>query len=195
VDDIGVSVERALAAGGHLDREVTRHFEPGGGCADVANLSDPAGNGVDLAQRLDYELRPTKTDEEWDAYHSIRERVLFEARGRFGEYDRSHPDEHRDGNHPFLLVFEGEPIGVVRVDVAGGTAFFRRVAIREALQRNNHGRTMLFLAERFARAQGCRHVCSDVDADAVEFYRKVGHQESDTATAGNSVAMRKTLSR
>ena len=51
VDDLDVSVERALAAGGHLDREITRQTEPGGASVDVANLSDPAGNGVDLCQR------------------------------------------------------------------------------------------------------------------------------------------------
>ena len=144
---------------------------------------------------MGHELRPPRTDEEWDAYHSIRERVLFEARGRFGEYDRSHPDEHKAGNHPLLLIFEGKPIGVVRVDVAGDTAFFRRVAIKEALQRNNHGRTMLFLAERFARTQGCLRVCSDVDPDAVEFYRKVGYRQGEPVAAGASVPMQKALSR
>ena len=40
-----------IAAGGHLDREVRRNEpEPVGRC-DVANLSDPAGNGVDLVER------------------------------------------------------------------------------------------------------------------------------------------------
>ena len=51
VDDLDLAVERALAAGGRLDREIQRHSEPGGTGADVANLSDPAGNGVDLCRR------------------------------------------------------------------------------------------------------------------------------------------------
>jgi predicted enzyme related to lactoylglutathione lyase len=46
VDDIDKAVERALAAGGRLDREITRDPKR----ADLANLSDPAGNGVDLVQ-------------------------------------------------------------------------------------------------------------------------------------------------
>jgi predicted enzyme related to lactoylglutathione lyase len=54
VDDIDDAVERARAAGGRLDREITRQIEPGGSGADVANLSDPAGNGVDLIQRHHY---------------------------------------------------------------------------------------------------------------------------------------------
>ena len=52
VDDVDKAVERALAAGGHLDREIKRNEpEPIGCHSDVANLSDPAGNGVDLLQR------------------------------------------------------------------------------------------------------------------------------------------------
>ena len=51
VDDIDGATQRALAAGGRLDREITRQGEPGGSDADVANLSDPAGNGVDLIRR------------------------------------------------------------------------------------------------------------------------------------------------
>ncbi len=53
VDDIDRAVERALAAGGRLDGEIRRNEpEPIGCRSDVANLSDPAGNGVDLLQRL-----------------------------------------------------------------------------------------------------------------------------------------------
>jgi predicted enzyme related to lactoylglutathione lyase len=47
VDDIDEAVQRALAAGGRLDREITRDPDR----ADLANLSDPAGNGIDLVQR------------------------------------------------------------------------------------------------------------------------------------------------
>ena len=47
VDDIDAAVERALAAGGRLDREITRNPRR----ADLANLSDPAGNGIDLVRR------------------------------------------------------------------------------------------------------------------------------------------------
>ncbi len=51
VNDLDEVLHRALAAGGRLDREVRRNEpEPLGRC-DVANLSDPAGNGVDLVER------------------------------------------------------------------------------------------------------------------------------------------------
>jgi catechol 2,3-dioxygenase-like lactoylglutathione lyase family enzyme len=52
VDDLDEAVAQALAAGGRLDGEIRRgEPEPMGCRADVANLSDPAGNGVDLLQR------------------------------------------------------------------------------------------------------------------------------------------------
>jgi lactoylglutathione lyase len=52
VDDVDEAVERALAAGGRLDGEIRRNDPDPIGCrSDVANLSDPAGNGVDLIQR------------------------------------------------------------------------------------------------------------------------------------------------
>ena len=52
VDNVDKVVERALAAGGRLDREIKRNEpEPIGWRSEGANLSDPAGNGVDLVQR------------------------------------------------------------------------------------------------------------------------------------------------
>lgn len=52
VDDLDQAVARALAAGGRLEGEIRRNQPDPIGCrADIANLSDPAGNGVDLIQR------------------------------------------------------------------------------------------------------------------------------------------------
>ncbi len=58
VSDLDEVLRRALAAAGRLDRPVRRdELEPLGRC-DVANLSDPAGNRVDLIQR---HLQPSTT--------------------------------------------------------------------------------------------------------------------------------------
>jgi predicted enzyme related to lactoylglutathione lyase len=46
VDDIDQAVERVIQAGGKLEGEIRRSA---GGA--IANVSDPAGNGVDLVQR------------------------------------------------------------------------------------------------------------------------------------------------
>jgi hypothetical protein len=41
-----------------------------------------------------FDLKVVASREDWAAYHAIRERVLWEARGRRG-YDRTHPDEQK----------------------------------------------------------------------------------------------------
>ncbi len=137
------------------------------------------------------ELTRVASDEDWDAYHEIRERVLWEARGRVGEYDRDHPDEHADGNHPFLLVVDGRPVGVLRIDIRPPVAWLRRVAVREHLQRRGHGRLMLQLAMHFARENGCTEARSNVDPDAVAFYRKLGF----TVVDGDDDAVNVPMSR
>ena len=52
VKDLDAALACALDAGGRLDRAVQRDDpEPLGRC-HLANLSDPAGNGIDLIERL-----------------------------------------------------------------------------------------------------------------------------------------------
>jgi GNAT superfamily N-acetyltransferase len=128
-----------------------------------------------------YELRAPDSAEDWKAYHGIRRKVLFENRGQSGVYDENHPDERREGNYPLLLLLEGEPIGVIRVDINGLQAIFRRVAIREDLQRSGHGRVLLTLAESFAQSKGCNYILSAVAPDAVGFYERCGYTHGQGA--------------
>ena len=132
----------------------------------------------------------------WRAYHDIRRRVLFEARGQFGVYDDSRPDEKAPGHHPKLLLYRGDPIGVVRIDIDATTATFRRVAVRSDVQRAGHGRVLLMLAQRFAQESGCVNVVSYVAADAVEFYQRCGftiESETSGASGHEPVYMSKAL--
>ncbi len=46
VDDIDAAVERVVSAGGKLDRAIVRDPR-----RDMANLSDPSGNGICIIQR------------------------------------------------------------------------------------------------------------------------------------------------
>jgi GNAT superfamily N-acetyltransferase len=141
-----------------------------------------------------YELRSPNSAGEWQAYHAIRRKVLFENRGQFDVYDETHPDEHSKGNHPLLLVLDGEAIGVIRVDINGNKAMFRRVAIREDLQRAGHGRVLLTLAEAFAQEKGCLHIWSAVAPDAVGFYERCGYTLVPTGLMiGTSISMEKNL--
>jgi GNAT superfamily N-acetyltransferase len=143
----------------------------------------------------EHSLRTPNNPDEWQQYHEIRRRVLWENRGLYGVYDDNHPDDRKHGNYPLLLVHEGEAIGVIRIDIDGTQAILRRVAIRDDIQRAGHGRAMLDLAERFAREHGCDRLYSFVSPDAVGFYEKCGFRH-DLSRAENPdhVPMEKHLS-
>jgi GNAT superfamily N-acetyltransferase len=145
----------------------------------------------------DYDLVSPDDAVTWAAYHEIRRRVLFEARGRYGVYDPHRPDETAPGHFPRLLLYAGDPIGVVRIDVAGSTAILRRVAIRADVQRRGHGRMLIALVEQFAKANGCHECVTHAARDAVEFYRKCGFALADDSSgemSGNEgVCMRRQL--
>ena len=117
-----------------------------------------------------------QSDADWSAYHDIRRRILFERRGAYGVYDANRADEHAPGHYPKLLVRSSRYLGAVRIDVAGATAYLRRVAIDEPYQRQGLGRALLALAEEFARAQAVTRVESSVARDAVPFYLKCGYR-------------------
>ena len=134
----------------------------------------------------DHQLITPADDTEWRAYHDIRRRVLFEARGQFGVYQEDRPDERAVGNHPKLLLYGGEPIGVVRIDVDAITAICRRVAIRPDVQRLGHGRVLLSLVQQFARDKGCGLLASYVAPDAVGFYERCGFTVDRERTSGSS---------
>lgn len=147
-----------------------------------------------MNSELRYELITPSSPVEWAAYHDIRRKVLFENRGRFGVYDTNHPDEHLSGNYPLILLLNGETIGVIRVDIKDRQAMFRRVAIREDVQRKGHGKALLTLAESFAQTKGCTHIVSDVAPDAVGFYERCGYTlVPSTATVATSISMQKQL--
>ena len=140
-----------------------------------------------------HKLKAPQTDGEWRAFHDIRRKVLFENRGK-DDYIENHPDDTRTGNYPLVLLFHGEIIGVVRIDVCESEAWLRRVAIRGDLQRQGHGRVLLRLAENFALKKNCTGVRTNAAAESVGFYERCGYV-CDTASVSpvNSVAMRKSL--
>jgi GNAT superfamily N-acetyltransferase len=80
-----------------------------------------------------------------------------------------------------VLLHQGEPIGVIRIDVDASVAIFRRVAIRDDVQRKGHGRVMLALAETFARDKGCNLIKSFVNPEAVGFYERCGFRRDRSA--------------
>jgi GNAT superfamily N-acetyltransferase len=133
------------------------------------------------------------TNDHWSAYHHIRRTVLFERRGRFGVYDPDHKDETLPNHFPKLLLFDETPIGVVRIDIDGEVARFRRVAITEACQAQGHGRMLLELAEAFALERGALRAEVSVAADAVGFYLRSGYDIPAWPEKAGSVPMTKAL--
>jgi len=141
-----------------------------------------------------HELRTPRDAEEWREFHAIRRKVLFENRGKNEAYIENHPDDSLAGNHPLVLVFGDEVVGVLRIDVSGNVAWLRRVAIREDLQRNGHGRVLLHLAEDVARSEGCDELWSNAAVEAVGFYERCGYTRDDSVVSPvNSVRVRKSL--
>ena len=139
-------------------------------------------------------LRTPQDDEEWRAFHAIRRKVLFENRGKSEAYNENHPDDSKPGNHPLILIYGDDVIGVLRLDIATGVAWLRRVAIRQDLQRQGHGRVLLQLAEAFAKAQGCDEIRSNAAVEAFGFYERCGYERDVSRAAPvNSVAVRKSL--
>ena len=142
----------------------------------------------------EHELRVPRNDEEWFALHAIRRKVLFENRGKRDTYTENHPDDVKADHHPLLLVHHGAVVGVIRIEVCEMVAWFRRVAIREDLQRLGHGRMLLRLAEAFAKSEGCTEVRSNAAVDAVGFYEHCGYVRDFSAPAPlNSVPVWKSL--
>ena len=122
-------------------------------------------------------FKTPEADSEWNAYHRIREHVLWELRGQFGVYDRFHPDENHNEKCPKILLLNADPIGVVRIDFIEETeeAAFRKVAIIPENQRKGNGKELMRLSEDFAVSKGYTNFFANVSLDAVGFYRKIGY--------------------
>ena len=74
-----------------------------------------------------------------------------------------------------LLLEDGRPLGVVRLDLLGqGRAGVRLVAIAPTSQRRGLGRAMMGLVERYAAARGVTVLELNAAPAAVGFYRRLG---------------------
>ncbi len=124
--------------------------------------------------------------------HAIRRATLF-APGRHKVpvvYDENHPHDLAAGHVPYLLMGDGEPIGVVRLDFDGDVATVRLVAITPALQRQGHGRALDRLVVEEARRRGVRQLRLNAAATAVGFYQKTdwSPQEWDSSELTGNAA-------
>lgn len=135
------------------------------------------------------ELRAPVSTEDWAAYHDMRKRILFDARGRGDVYDPAHPDETARGNHPLLLEVDGKPVGVVRIDFDLPDAWLRRMAVDTPCQRRGYGRGMIVEIVGFCRDAGALRILSVVAPDAVGFYAKCGFEAVGETSGGPRMAL------
>jgi GNAT superfamily N-acetyltransferase len=146
-----------------------------------------------------YELKRVETPQGWRELHAIRRAVLFPPGRHKFEYNENHPDDRAEGNVPYLLLLDGAPIGVVRLDKHGSLGVVRLVAIRSERQREGHGRIMSDLVDAEAARLGITELRVNAAADAVGYYEKTGWKRDSwdptelTGLAENCVQMTKSL--
>jgi GNAT superfamily N-acetyltransferase len=126
---------------------------------------------------MKHQLDQVLTEAEWQTLHAIRRETLFAPERRPGlVYDDNHPDDHAPDNLPYLLLADGRPIGLVRLDFRADVAVVRLVAIVPAFQRQGHGTVLDRLVVQIARGRNVRKLLVNAAADAVGFYEKLGWQ-------------------
>jgi N-acetylglutamate synthase-like GNAT family acetyltransferase len=153
-----------------------------------------------MADESDYQLVEVKERGDWVAYHSIRRRELFEAKGR-SNYNPHHPDEFAPHHHCLLLKYKGVGIGTTRLDVYESTeGVLRLVAITKSLQGKGRGWTLLKMVGELAQQKHCiTKLLVNADPSAVGFYRKQGFQEDSwnpaelVGISANAIQMSKRL--
>jgi N-acetylglutamate synthase-like GNAT family acetyltransferase len=148
---------------------------------------------------MSYELVRVDTEGDWNEYHSIRRKVLWEGRGQSG-YDDRHADEYIVSNHPLLLRLNGRAIGTTRLDDFGnGTGAVRLVAIATDVQRKGHGRALSALVEDYARNLGLTLLFVNAVPEAIGYYKKMGFEFYDwneaelTGIASDCKQMKKVI--
>lgn len=131
--------------------------------------------GVNSKELGIYQLTVVENSDDWSAYHRIRREELFEARGRYGIYDSTHPDESLQNHFPLVLKYNGRAVATVRLDLReGDTAVLRLVAVTRSEQAKGHGRTLGKYIEAFARKKGVRKLVVNSAPDAVGYYERLG---------------------
>jgi GNAT superfamily N-acetyltransferase len=127
-----------------------------------------------------YTLQPVRSPREWAAYHAIRRDAIFASLLPGQPYDERDPDEFAPGHFPHVLVHNGEIVGTVRIDLIGeNQAGLRLIGVRGDLQRQGHGRVLLQLAERAARALGRTEIIINAHQSSLAFYLANGYRKGE----------------
>lgn len=144
-----------------------------------------------------FELKKVNSKLEWQAYHSIRRKELFD---NSKHYDENHPDEFKAENEPMLLFVKGEAVATVRLDKVGnGAVIIRLVAVRNDLQGKGVGKELMRLIIEYVKNAGLHKILVNARVTAVGYYEKFNfvedHWNPDAlhGIAKNSIQMSLTL--
>jgi GNAT superfamily N-acetyltransferase len=135
--------------------------------------------------RASYCLRPTRTPQDWAAYHAIRRDAIFALLLPGQTYDENDNDEFKPGNLPHVLLHDGEVVGSVRIDLIDDKqAGLRLIGIRRDRQQQGHGTALLRHAEEVARGFGRREVVINAHPTSLIFYLANGYREGNWRDRG-----------
>lgn len=139
-----------------------------------------------------FELRRPQTETEWNCYHSIRERSMWDAETvrQLGAYDRNHPVQYGDDYTVLVLLRNGIIIGVMGMqdmgehdhgNGRGREVEFRAIGIEPACQGQGYGRVMMMMAESTASHAGYGRAGLWSQPATVPFYARNGfvHRPDD----------------
>ncbi len=137
--------------------------------AFVTNIDEKAGfEGLRLLVAL--------TEREWDAYHRIREKQIFEPISV--PYDRHHPTLSQDNHFHFVLYKGVTIVTVAHVELLNPTeAALRSLATDAPYKRHGYGTHMMKLLEKWIKHQGRHLFKMHARLSAEHFYRKLGYKE------------------
>ena len=139
-----------------------------------------------------FELRRPETETEWESYHSIRERALWDKEmvKTFGPYNRDHPEQYGETYTAMVLIRNGIVIGALGLQDMGvynteqgqsREVEFRGCAIEPACQGQGYGGIMLMMSECAAQQEGYHRAGVWSDPAVVLFYARNGftHRPTD----------------
>jgi GNAT superfamily N-acetyltransferase len=132
-----------------------------------------------------FELRRPENETEWDRYHSIRERALWDGL-KLTElgvppYSRDGANGRADSVHPLVCLRNGIVCATLGLDpVCDSVIEVRAVAVEPACQRRGYGSVMLALAERAASKDGFARAIVHGHSQVIPFYARNGYRHETT---------------
>lgn len=148
--------------------------------------------GMSLEPRLMFVC----TDREWEIYHTMCEKYLFEPIGM--TYDRNYPTIRDPRHYHFVLYVGTKIVSLVHVeDLEGGSFAVRSLATLPEERNKGYASTAMKFAERWMRQQGCSVVRLHAAHEAISLYRELGYEDmpwaEDTSIDLNAVDLGKRL--